>query len=84
MSVLIDCKARIKPKIERKLVLAALVSMFLMYLASHLEWSQTIRLVLALPAFFYIILLVGTKANIWEQVEYEHGRRSTTNDSHKA
>ncbi len=81
MSVLIDCKARIKPKIESKLRVAASVSMLLVYLASCMEWSETIRFVLGLPAFFYIVLLIGTKADIWEQVEFEHGSSPSRSDS---
>lgn len=84
MSVLIDCKARIKPKIEKYLAVVGLLSVFLTNLASYYEWSGSIRFTLGLPALFYIVLIVGTKANIWEQVKYEHGKPSTVNDKRNA
>ncbi|MDA0152265.1 hypothetical protein OH460_08125 [Vibrio sp. Makdt] len=82
MSVLIDCKTRMKPNIERMLATLSIVSMVMVYLASHYEWSESIRFVLGLPALFYIVILAGTKAAIWEKVEYEHGRSASKNDHH--
>lgn len=67
MSILSDCGVRITPKVDRILAYIMLASVTLVMLAKHYELDASIRSIVGFPALFYVVLLVGTKANIWSK-----------------